>query len=154
MKALLTTLAVLAAGCGKAPEGRVPEAPGPAPVAKAADESRRFPKEHLVGTETIDERLLSKPFLPAGTVARYREGKVEYELFVTRTASAQDAALALLDWKKTMQAAELVPSFGGYFGEDSGAPVFVFAKGPWIAGVRGLPREKADAKARVLAGRL
>ncbi len=55
----------------------------------------------------------------------------------------------LEDW-----AAEIVASFGGYFGGDPPSQVFVFTKGDWIAGVVGLDRDQADAAARPLAARL
>jgi len=66
----------------------------------------------------------------------------------------QDAAFLLLDWNKALAGAKLVPSFGGYFGQDAGRPVFVFAKGAWIAGVAGLPEKDADMAARTLAAHL
>jgi hypothetical protein len=129
----------------------------PAPVAeqvakpKPADESRRFPKTNLVDTKVVDTQLLGKSFMPGGTMAHYKKGAVEYDMFLARTSSG---ALLLPDWNKALADSKLVPSFGGYFGMDAGRPVFVFAKGDWVAGIVGLSEKDADAEARILATRI
>ena len=89
-----------------------------------------------------------------GTIAHYKKGRLEYDMFVAKMDSANHAAITLPDWQKALAGAKLVPSFGGYFGEDNGRPVFVFSKGDWIAGVAGLPEKQADLEARTLASRL
>jgi hypothetical protein len=101
-----------------------------------------------------DDHLLGKPFMPGGTLAHYKRGKIEYTMFVAKAPTAQEAAFRLLDWHKAMTGAKIIPSFGGYFGLDAGRPVFVFAKGLWIAGVAGLPEKDADLAARGLAAHL
>jgi hypothetical protein len=75
-------------------------------------------------------------------------------MFVGKLPGSGDAALLLPDWSKALTDSTLVPSFGGYFGMDSGRPVFVFAKGSWIAGIAGLPQKDADLLARTLAAQL
>jgi len=92
--------------------------------------------------------------MPGGTLAHYKKGKTEYDMFAARLSSPEDAAILLLDWKKVLADAKLIPSFGGYFGQDAGRPVFVFAKGSWIAGIAGLPEKQADQQARILAAEL
>ena len=92
--------------------------------------------------------------VPGGTVATYKRGAREYRVFVTKLKDPTTAAILLLDWKKALQGAKLVPSFGGYFGMDGGQPVFVFTKGAWMAGTVGLAEKEADAEGRVLAARL
>ncbi len=92
--------------------------------------------------------------MPGGTLAHYKKGKLEYDLFAAQLPSPTDAAILLLDWKKALNDAKLIPSFGGYFGGDSGRPVFVFVKGSWIAGTAGLSEKQADAQARLLAAEL
>jgi hypothetical protein len=87
-------------------------------------------------------------------VGLYKLGGKTYQVFISRLSSPEDAPLVLLQWKKEMTSARLIPSFGGYFGDDAGQPVFVFTKGAWIAGVRGLPEKEADPVARELATRL
>jgi hypothetical protein len=154
MRIVLSVLAVLLASCGSESKAPVPEPAKKAEVIKPPDESRRFPKASLVDTKVVDKEIMGKPFMPGGTVAHYKKGKTEYEMFAAKMPSAQDAAFLLLDWNKALAGSKLVPSFGGYFGQDAGRPVFVFAKGAWIAGVAGLPEKQADAQARLLAAGL
>jgi hypothetical protein len=150
---LAALLATLLVSCGSEP--KQPEPPkAAAPPPKPLDESFRFPKQNLVGTEVVDKELLGKPFMPGGTLARYKKGNTEYEMFVCQLPTATDAALVLPDWRKAMTDAKLIPSFGGYFGQDAGRPVFVFPKGSWIAGVVGLPEKAAYTQARALAAAL
>jgi hypothetical protein len=152
--ALVVTLAALLASCGDGPKPSAPVSVKKAAAPKPADESRRFPKANLVETKVVDKELLGKPFMPGGTLARYRKGKTEYEMFMARLPSALDAAILLPDWDKSLAGSKLIPSFGGYFGQDAGRPVFVFSKGAWIAGIAGLPEKEVDAPARTLAGQL
>lgn len=122
--------------------------------AQPTDESRRLPLANRTKAEVIPRALLGKTFMPGGTLATYKKGAKEYRVFVTKLKDPTTAAILLLDWKKALQGAKLVPSFGGYFGADGGQPVFVFTKGPWMAGTVGLTEKEADAEARVLATRL
>ena len=157
MRTLILPLAAAAAllvSCGSEPKPSAPEPAKPASAARPADESRRFPLADRVDTQVVDSRLLGKSFMPGGTLAHYKRGKTEYSMFVARMPSAQDAAFLLLDWNKALAGSKLIPSFGGYFGQDEGRPVFVFAKGVWIAGVAGLPEKDADLAARTLAAHL
>jgi hypothetical protein len=133
--------------------------PEPKPVTtvetpKPHDESRRFPTANLVDSAVVDKQLLGKPFMPGGTLAHYKKGKAEYEMFVAKLPTATDAAVILPDWRKALTDSKLVPSFGGYFGRDADRPVFVFSKGAWIAGIVGLPEKDADVQARALAAKL
>ena len=114
------------------------------------DESRLLPKEGLVSSRVVERELSGKAFMPGGTLGEYKKG----EMFVAKLPSATDAALLLLDWKKAMPDAKLVPAFGGYMGTDGSTPTFVFTKGERIAGVRGLTGKEADLAARTLASRL
>ena len=143
---------LVSCGAGSKPPavetGEKPQGPGP------SDESRRFPKLNLVETKVVNKELMGKPFMPGGTLGRYKKGKIEYEMFVTQLASATEAAILLPDWNRSLTGSKLVPAFGGYFGLDAGRPVFVFAKGAWIAGIAGLPEKEADVQARTLAGQL
>jgi hypothetical protein len=152
---LLTVAAfvfVLASCESKPPEKVVEVAPKIKVV--PADESRRFPKPYRLSTIVMDDHLLGKPYMPGGTLAQYKKGKTEYDMFIAKTASANDAALILPDWRKALTDPKLVPSFGGYYGLDAGRPMFVFTKGAWIAGIAGLPQKDADAAARKLAAAL
>lgn len=141
-------------GCSSESKAPAPQPAKQAEAPKASDESHRFPKANLAGVHVVDTKLMDKPFMPGGTLVQYKKGKAEYEMFAARLPSPDDAAILLLDWKKALADSKLIPSFGGYFGQDAGRPVFVFAKGNWIAGVAGLPEKQADAEARVLAAEL
>ena len=149
----LAALAMLVS-CGTEQKQRADEPAKPAKAAKPSDESRRLPLADRVDAAVVDHQLLGKPFMPGGTLGHYKRGKSDYSMFIARAANAQDAAFLLLDWNKALTGAKIIPSFGGYFGQDGGQPVFVFAKGSWIAGVAGLSEKEADAAARTLAAHL
>ena len=153
MRILYSVVTVLAALCmGCSPDSKpAPPAVEVAQKPKPADESRRFPKTNLVETKVVDDQLMGKKFMPGGTLAHYKKGNVEYDMFLAQTS---DASLLLPDWSSALTGAKLIPSFGGYFGEDAGRPVFVFSKGTWIAGIAGLPEKEADTEARTLATRI
>ena len=140
--------------CGAEPKPAAPEPARPSASPRPRDESRRFPLTNRVDTQVVDDHLLGKPFMPGGTLAHYQHGKILYSMFIAKVLTPQDAALLLLDWNKALAGAKLIPSFGGYFGQDAGRPVFVFPKGAWIAGVAGLPEKEADLAARTLAAHL
>ena len=147
----VAALAALLISCS--PESKT----NPEPVAqkvlkeRPADESRRFPKTNLVETKVVDDQLMGKKFMPGGTVAHYKKGNIEYDMFLAKT---DKAALLLPDWSSALANSKLVPSFGGYFGDDAGKPVFVFSKGNWIAGICGLSEKDADTEARTFATRI
>jgi hypothetical protein len=154
MRTLLVTVIAIALISCSSETKPAKEAPAPVPAQKPADESRRFPSTDLLQTSVVEKEIAGKPFMPGGTVAKYRKGKTEYEMFVARAASPTHAAIALSDWRKVLTDPKLVASFGGYMGQDNGVPTFVFSKGQWIAGVRGLSDKQADLAARTLAARL
>lgn len=145
---------ILMCSCGSQPKPAGPEPAKKAAAPKPSDESDRFSTANLVETKVVDKELMGKPFMPGGTLARYKKGKKEYAMFVAKLPTATDAAILLLDWRKALTDSKLVPSFGGYFGQDEGRPVFVFSKGAWIAGIAGLPQKEADLEARTLAAHL
>jgi hypothetical protein len=145
---------VLLTSCGPEPKPVASEPVKKVEAPKPTDESQRFATANLVATKVMDKELMDKPFMPGGTLARYKKGKKEYEMFVAKLPTATDAAILLLDWHKALTDAKLVPSFGGYSGLDAGRPVFVFSKGAWIAGIAGLAQKEADVEARTLAAHL
>ena len=156
MKCLFPFAAVaFLASCGSEPKTPAPAATPPKEeVVKPLNQSSRFPKANLVKTEVVDRELMGKPFMPGGTLAHYKKGKTEYQMFVAQFPNATEAAIVLPDWRKALAGSKLIPWFGGYFGTDNGRPVFVFSKGAWIAGIAGLPEKEADLQARILAGEL
>ena len=148
------SLISILSGCG--PGGKATSQPS-APVTgtpKPADEYRRLPQENLIESKVVDRELMGKSFMPGGTLGRYEKRKRQYEMFLSRARDATGAAITLSDWRKALADSKLVPSFGGYFGKDGTDPVFVFSKGSWIAGIKGLPEKEADLQARILAARL
>ncbi len=116
-----------------------------------ADESALFPLTGLAGSKVVAGHLLGKSFLPGGTIADYEKG---YRLFAIREASAQKASFTLLDFKKDLTTPKYLAHMGGFFGMDRDKPLYVFAKGPVIAGVIGLPYERADIVARQFAAKI
>ena len=147
-------VAVLISSCGSQPKPAASEPAKQAEAAKPSDESQRFATANLVETKVVDQELMGKPFMPGGTLARYKKGKKEYEMFVAKLATATEAAILLPDWRRALTDSKLAPSFGGYFGQDAGRPVFVFAKERYLTGIVGLPQAEADPIARTLASRL
>jgi hypothetical protein len=151
----VAALVVLLSSCDSNPAPATKaEPPRQVETPKPSDESRRFPKTNLVDTVVVEKQLLGKPFMPGGTLAQYKKGHTDFDMFIAKTASPTDAALILPDWRKALPDSKFVPSFGGYFGHDDGRPIFVFTKGAWIAGIAGLPQKDADAEARKLANAL
>lgn len=148
----ITAALFLLGGCGGSTEKKAE-----APVKKKpaiADETQRFPAEGRVEAKVVEDHVLGREFLPGGNVAHYKRGKQEFDMFLIRTSVPEAAALLLFDYKKRMENPKLIAHFGGYYGKDGDRMVFVFAKGPWVAGVAGLPEKDADMAARELAARL
>ncbi len=148
-------LAALAlASCGSQPQPPPAQPATQAETFKPADESSRFPKTNLVDSKVAVKQLMGKSFMPGGTIAHYKKGKVQYDMFAAKAATPTDAAILLLDWKNALADSKFIASFGGYYGDDAGRPVFVFTKGAWIAGIAGLTEKQADPEARLLAAGL
>jgi len=147
-------VSLLMAGCSSSAPEPAKKAEAPRPKARPADHGRYFPSKDRGEIAMAEEHLYGHAFLPPGQVASYKSGKTEYQLFLAHCADPGTAAVALFDYKKSLPEAKFIAHFGGYFGPDKGAPVFVFTKGPWLAGVRGLPQAAADTVAREFAARL
>jgi hypothetical protein len=149
----VSLLALLLAGCSSAPAPQEP-AKQTAPKPKPADLTRYFPQANLVESKVTPDPIHGKPYLPPGNIAHYKSGKLEYDLFLIKMTSPDAAAFQLLDCKKALKDAKMLPHFGGYFGLDGDLPVFAFSKGPHLLGVIGLPEKDADTIARDLAARV
>jgi hypothetical protein len=102
----------------------------------------------------VPDHLLGKDFMPGGNLADYKTADGEYQMFLLKAADAQKAAFLLLDWKSAMAGSKYLAHMGGYFGTDQGKPIYIFAKGPYVAGLVGLSEEKADPEARRFAAKL
>lgn len=101
-----------------------------------------------------ETHVLDKGMLPGGNVAEYRSGGQPYRLFLAKAKNSEAAAVMLFDLKSTLGAAKYLPAFGGYYGADGVIPMFIFQKGPFVAGVVGLIEQQADPVAREFAARL
>lgn len=153
--ALFFVCALILGGCGGAkPPAEVPKKAAAPAAPKPTDQTRRFPSARRVDVTLVETALFGKPFLPGGNIARYKRGAREYEMFIIRAASPSAAAILLFDYKNTLEKPKFIAHFGGYFGSDAGTPTFLFSKGSWLAGIRGLPEADADTEGRELAGRL
>ena len=151
---LLGAVAACLAGCGSESKPAAKTEVKTEEPQKPADETRRFPSADQVSTEVVNNHMMNKLFMPGGTIAHYKKGATEYDMFVVHFPTSTDAAIALANWDGALQGAKLVPTFGGYFGSDGGRPAFVFPKDTWVAGIVGLPQAQADPLARILAARL
>jgi len=137
-------------GCSSPPEKKA-EAPAPPPV---KDDTALLLPLNRTSAKVVPNHLLGKTALPGGTVGDYEANGLKYQLFIIETDSAQDAAILLLDLKGALTDPAYIAYMGGYFGTDSGGPVYLFAKAKYLAGVVGLPEDKADPIARQLAAQL
>lgn len=132
--------------------------PKPAVAAKPAppsDERAKFPSAGQTKMELVPEKLLGRDFLPGGNLAEYETKKGrKYQQFLLKAKDPQAAALLLFDFKNSLTQTKYIAYMGGYTGDDKGQPVYVFAKGPYLAGFIGLPEAEADVLARQFAARL
>ncbi|HEY3839438.1 MAG TPA: hypothetical protein VGL72_22860 [Bryobacteraceae bacterium] len=156
MRPFVLALLALAVSCsGPAPEASKSAAPTPPPAHKPPkDLSTKFPSAGQVKIQLVPDHLLDKDFMPGGNLADYKTSAGEYQMFLLQAADPQAAAFSLLDWKIALPDAKYLAHMGGYFGMDHGKPIYVFAKGTYLAGIVGLSEEKADPLARIFAARL
>jgi hypothetical protein len=122
--------------------------------AKPRQASALLPKENVVEVKVVQRELLGKAFMPGGALARYQKGKDAYEIFLGKLPTPTDSAIVLAHWDQVLKNPKVIPSLDAYYGVDANRPIFVFAKGQWVAGIAGLPEKEADQQARILAGRL
>jgi hypothetical protein len=142
---------LLLIGCSAAPEKKSSAPPPPPPV---KDNTALLLDANRTGARVVQDHVLGVSALPGGSVGDYEAGHRKYQLFVIETESPQSAAILLLDMKSSLTDAAYIAYMGGYFGAEAGAPVYVFSKGKYLAGVAGLPKDTADPIARQLAARL
>ena len=138
----------------KRSDAPVPDHPLTDRTLTVRDQSRMLPPKGLKHSGIVMDRVAGIPKLPGGTVGDYVSGGKTYQIFIVDAETNQQAAFLLLDAKGVLQNPEYLSSFGGYFGQESGRPVFVFAKERYLTGIVGLPQAEADPIARTLASRL
>jgi hypothetical protein len=154
----VAVLVLLTAACSSPPTPKAAEVAPAAKHAAPSDESRKMPVENRVSSELIADHMFDRPWLPGGTIGHYKKGAQQWDVILVKSKSPATAAEWLLDYKKELEGAKLIPSFGGFFGTETlgnakGQPVFVFTKGNWLAAISGLPQVDADRVARVFAAR-
>jgi hypothetical protein len=113
-----------------------------------------LPPKGLKRSGIVMDHVAGIPKLPGGTVGDYAASGKTYQIFIVDAETNQQAAFLLLDAKGVLQNPEYLSSFGGYLGQESGRPIFVFAKERYLTGIVGLPQAEADPIARTLASRL
>jgi hypothetical protein len=150
MRACAVSLLMILAGCS----GGAPKETKAAPVTPPPDESRRLPSKDQLSTRVVAEHLLDQSIAPGGTVGEYKDARGSYQLGLIHMPSNDKAAFLLLDVKKVMAGPRYLPNMGGYFGMRDGVPLYVFAKGEYVAIVKGLAMERADPIARTFAARI
>jgi hypothetical protein len=155
MRSVLFVAAALLAGCGASGSSEK-KAAAPPPPPPVKDDRVLLVPTHQTSAKLVPDHLLGKMALPGGTIGDYDDGGKKYQLFIIETETAQDAAFLLVDFKPLLTDPAYIAYMGGYFGPDAtdGKPVWVFAKGKYLAGVVGLARDPADTIARELAARL
>jgi hypothetical protein len=153
---LVAILGVVISRCGSSTSSSTEKAVAKTeqPPAPVQDDTALLPMANRTSARVVQNHILDKTFLPGGALGEYQAKGKKYELFIIRTDSNQKAAFLLLDLKNALQNPEYIAYMGGYFGTDSGTPVYTFAKLQYLAGVVGLPRDQADLIARQLAARL
>jgi hypothetical protein len=127
---------------------------GSATGSTRANASALLPKENVVAVKVVKKGLLGKSFMPGGTLAVYKTGKNTYEIFLSELPTPTDSAIVLAHWDEALKNPKVVRSLDAYYGVDAGRPIYVFARGRWIAGITGLSEEEADRQARMLAEHL
>ncbi|MCU1258201.1 MAG: hypothetical protein JWO80_1086 [Bryobacterales bacterium] len=119
-----------------------------------ADESRRLPSKDQMSTRVVADHLIDPSLAPGGTLGDYKGAKGSYQLGLIHMASNDKAAFFLLDVKKILSNPQYLPNMGGFFGMRDGTALYVFAKGPYVASVKGLKMDDADPIARTFAARI
>jgi hypothetical protein len=147
-------LAVIATSCSSAPAPQPKEQKVASAHKPPKDLPGKFPSEGQTGMQLVPDHLLGKEFMPGGNLADYKTAPGTYQIFLLQAPDAQAAAFLLLDWKSAMPDATYLAHMGGYFGHDQGKALYIFAKGPYLAGIVGLAQEKADLEARKFAAHL
>jgi hypothetical protein len=152
---LLLSLGLI--GCGNS--GGSAETPAskafePPVVPRQIAEDVKFPAAGKQNVKVVEGHLLDLPFLTGGNLATYDDGKRKYSLFTIRMKSAAQAGAYVSDIEKQLRNAKFVASYGGYWGTSENGPLFVFAKGSYLAGVAGLSEAEAVEIGKQFAARL
>ncbi len=151
VRALAAISLLLLSGCSSdAPKTETKAAAPVLPV----DESRWLPSKDQLSASVVPDHAIAPSLPPGGTVGDYKNARESWQLALVRMPSNDKAAFLLLDVRKAETNPQYLAHMGGYFGLSDGKPLYVFAKGPFVAAVKGLPMEQADPIARTFAARI
>jgi len=157
MKIAIPLIALLGlAACSSTPEPTASTTPPAAPEpARVPDHTSIFPDAGKVGTAVVPNHILDMKSMPGGSLADYDVKGKKYQMFIIDEDSTQKAAFTMLDMRAELQKnPEYISYMGGYFGMYGDKPLYCFAKLHYLAGIVGLPKDKADPIARSLAAQL
>jgi hypothetical protein len=141
-------------GCGSAPEQKATAKVTQIPPEPPKDHTSLFPDAGKVSTKVVPDHILDLKALPGGSWAEYDVKGKKYQEFIIDTDSTQTAAFMLLDVKAQLANPQYISWMGGYFGMLGDKHVYVYSKTHYVAGIVGLPEDKADPLGRVLAAQL
>jgi hypothetical protein len=155
MRLSLPLLVILFTSCSS-------QAPTPAAQATALPdlprpiaEDLRFPSPHRTSIEVVPANLLGLPYLGGGNLAAYDTGKLQYRLFTIRCRNAAQAGSYIFDIKNQLDNPKFIAAYGGYYAPQTPAgPLFVFAKGSYIAGIAGLSEADSIETGKEFAARI
>ncbi len=155
MRLLLPLLVILFTSCSSqapTPAAKAPALPDlPRPIA----EDVRFPSPHRTSIEVVPANLFNLPYLAGGNLAAYDTGKLQYRLFTIRCRNATQAGSYIFDIKNQLDNPRFIAVYGGYYAPQTPAgPLFVFAKGSYIAGIVGLSEADSIETGKEFAARI
>ena len=151
---LLTSVGLILSGCGTSEPTRPTANAQPPQTFTTKDETSLFPPAGRVATQVYPDHMMNKQFLPGGTMAEYRGDRGEYRAFVVHLMDGKKASFLLDDYKKVLQNPDYSAEKATCFGTDNGQMTYVFVRGPYLAGIVGLPKDQAEAAAHQLADKL
>jgi hypothetical protein len=142
---------LLAAGCSTQSTEAKSQSPK---TATTKDESDLFPSAGRLATQVYPDHMMNKQFLPGGTMAEFQGDKGEYREFLVHLANGRNASFLLQDYKQSLRNTTELPDKAALFGTDDGQPTYVFVRGPYLAGIVGLPEDQARAVAKEWSDKL
>lgn len=110
-----------------------------------------MPSYGRISSSLVADPLLGVAQFPGGTVAEYKKGGKSFQQILFKAPNLPMTAAYLGYGKDAMTQPKFVASFGGYYGEIHGKPVFLFVKNEYVAGLVGLSLQDADAEGRIAA---
>ena len=141
-------------GCSKSNSTEKGADVQPPKAANKMDETYLFPLAGRVATQYYADHMMNKEFLPGGTMAEYNGETGEFRAFIVHLAHGGNASFLLEDYKKALHNPTPAANGSAYFGTDDGQPTYVFVRGPYLAGIVGLPRDRAATFAKELSDKL